>query len=76
MSKSNGTLELHFGFCADKISKQIRDQGFYIPADKDKYFDKCKDAVNQLKFIITDFMYSQICKRINNEIRKEIEKYV
>lgn len=76
MLESNKILELRFGFCADKISKQIKNQGFYIPVDKSRYFDKCMDAINQLKFIITDSMYSQICKRINNEVKKEIEKYV
>lgn len=76
MPRSDGTLELRFGFCADDISKQVLEQGYYLPADKERYFNKCKNAVNQLKFVITDSMYSQICKRINNEIRKEIEKYL
>ena len=76
MPRSKGTLDLHYGFLYDSISKQVKEEGYYLPESKERYFDKCFNAVNQLKFLITDSMYSQICKRLNKEVHKAVEQYL
>ena len=76
MPRSKGTLDLYFGFLHESISKQVKEEGYYLPEEKSKYFDKCFDAINQLKFLITDSQYSAICKRLNKEVHKTVEQYL
>ena len=75
MSRSEGTLNIYYGLLHSSISEQIKEEGFPLPDNID-YLDNCFNALKQLKFLITDSMYSQICKRLNKEVNKAVQKKV
>ena len=75
MPRSEGTLNIYYGFLHSSISEQIKEEGYPLPDNID-YLDECFKAANQLKFLVTDSMYSQICKRLNKEVNNAVQKKV
>lgn len=71
MPISEGTLNLMYGFAADSLAKQIKEEGYKLPHNI-RYFEKCRQAALQLKILLPDSINEKILQKLNKEIAKAV----
>lgn len=73
----NKILEICFGAVAEPISEQLKQQGFNLPENSMKYFDRIKDALNTLQFndLTTYSMHRQLIQRANKYIVNQVQRW-
>lgn len=71
----NSNIGLSYGIMSDKLSKQIKDQGFDFDKSKIEIFQKEVDAINCLRFgsnLLTDSMVDKIIPKLHKKIVSHI----
>ncbi|MEK6881680.1 MAG: hypothetical protein AABY22_18820 [Nanoarchaeota archaeon] len=67
-------LGIHFGAMCDKISKQLKTQGFKFEANQVQHFEKQAEAIFRLK--ISSLISESIAKKAQDKLFKKITTHV